>query len=267
MKTYTVYMHTAPNGKVYIGITCQTVQRRWGANGVHYKSNEYFYRAIQLYGWDNFTHTILTDNIDKTTAEKMEIDLIRANRTGERDYGYNIKLGGNSSGPLPQSTKLKMSLRAMGKPKSDATKKKLSDTLMGHSFSNGTKAKISKSLSGAGNYNYGKHRSDETKRKISNAQSGEKSHRYGTKISEEHKLIISAIHKGVPLSKDHIQKLRDAKAALVNSIAQIDSSGNEIAVFSSAAEASRMTGVERRNICSVCAGERVHAGGFGWRYA
>lgn len=267
MSLYTVYMHISPSGKKYIGITCQTTTRRWGANGVHYKNNEYFYRAIQLYGWNNFMHVILADNLDKETAEKTEIDLIRLNKTGERDYGYNIKLGGNSSGPLPQSTKLKMSLRAKGKPKSDATKKKLSESLMGHEVTEKTRQKLSEAVSGDKHPYYGTHRSEETKRKISEAQRGEKAYMFGKKLSEKHIKALIARHKGVPLSQEHIQKLRDAKAALVSSIAQIDSNGNEIAVFPSASEASRVTGVERRNICSVCAGERQRAGGFRWRYA
>lgn len=29
MGTYTVYKHTSPNGKVYIGITKLSVERRW----------------------------------------------------------------------------------------------------------------------------------------------------------------------------------------------------------------------------------------------
>ena len=40
---YTVYIHTnKSNNKVYIGITKQTPERRWGKNGVNYKSTPYF---------------------------------------------------------------------------------------------------------------------------------------------------------------------------------------------------------------------------------
>lgn len=90
---YTVYMHTAPNGKKYIGITCMKVEKRWG-RGVHYKNNEYFYRAICLYGWDEINHEVLLPGIDKEEAERKEIELIKLYKSNNRDYGYNIKAGG-----------------------------------------------------------------------------------------------------------------------------------------------------------------------------
>ena len=52
---YKVYKHTTPNGKVYIGITCQDPQKRWGY-GCNYKNQRYFSTAIKKYGWDNITH-------------------------------------------------------------------------------------------------------------------------------------------------------------------------------------------------------------------
>lgn len=46
---YTVYKHTTPCGKVYVGC-CKDVKRRW--NGGHgYKKNDMFYDAIQRYGF------------------------------------------------------------------------------------------------------------------------------------------------------------------------------------------------------------------------
>ena len=42
---YKVYVHIAPNGKRYYGITKQEVEKRW-ANGKGYKGNEHFINAI-----------------------------------------------------------------------------------------------------------------------------------------------------------------------------------------------------------------------------
>lgn len=43
-EAYTVYMHTTPNGKRYIGITAQTVERRWqNGYGYAYGGNDYFF--------------------------------------------------------------------------------------------------------------------------------------------------------------------------------------------------------------------------------
>ena len=54
--SYTVYKHTFPNNKVYIGITSQSVSRRW-RNGEGYRNKQQLiYRAILKYGWDNIKH-------------------------------------------------------------------------------------------------------------------------------------------------------------------------------------------------------------------
>lgn len=84
---------------------------------------------------------------------------------------------------------------------------------------------------------------------------------------DEHKKILSDLHKGVSLSEEHKIKLRATKGAAASSILQIDINEIIIAEYESAAEAARRTGVERRNICSVCAQQRKTAGGYRWRYA
>ena len=51
IKKYFVYMHTSPNNKRYIGITSYTNPKRRWKGGYGYHKNDYFYRAIQKYGW------------------------------------------------------------------------------------------------------------------------------------------------------------------------------------------------------------------------
>ena len=71
MNNYTVYMHVSPSGKRYIGITGQSVERRWG-NGTGYKNCISFNRAIAKYGWDNIKHIILYSGLSKEDAERKE---------------------------------------------------------------------------------------------------------------------------------------------------------------------------------------------------
>ena len=53
---YKVYVHIAPNGKRYYGITKQKVEKRW-QNGKRYSNNEHFTNAINKYGWnEGFEH-------------------------------------------------------------------------------------------------------------------------------------------------------------------------------------------------------------------
>lgn len=70
-KTWFVYKHTSPSNKVYIGITSQKPIYRWN-NGLGYNKQQYFWRAIQKYGWENFFHEILFEGLGEEEAkEKM----------------------------------------------------------------------------------------------------------------------------------------------------------------------------------------------------
>jgi predicted GIY-YIG superfamily endonuclease len=49
-KNYCIYKHQCKdNGQIYIGQTCQNVNRRW-RDGEGYKGSPYFYAAICVYG-------------------------------------------------------------------------------------------------------------------------------------------------------------------------------------------------------------------------
>lgn len=145
-RNYKLYVHIAPNGKKYYGITKQKPERRW-ANGKGYEGNQYFTRAIDKYGWSNIQHIVLHEGLDKEEAGELEQYMIQWYDTANRHYGYNISLGGENSSPTEE-----------------------------------TKRKMSKAKKGAKNPNYGKYGekhhcygkplSEETKRKLSEANKG-----------------------------------------------------------------------------------------------
>lgn len=66
---YKIYKHTNKiNGKCYIGQTIKVDSKyRWGPNGNGYERQPKFWNAIQKYGWENFEHEILKNDIE--TAE------------------------------------------------------------------------------------------------------------------------------------------------------------------------------------------------------
>lgn len=90
-KNYCVYEHIFPNGKKYIGISCD-VEKRW-RNGKGYETQPKIARAINKYGWENVTHNIIIDGISKEQAEMLEKYLIAELKT--IDKGYNTSTGGD----------------------------------------------------------------------------------------------------------------------------------------------------------------------------
>lgn len=124
---YYVYKHTAPNNKVYIGITCQNPSRRW-RDGWGYRHQKHFYSAILKYGWNNFIHEILYDSLSFEEAKQKEIELIAYYKSNQREYGYNATSGGdNRTGhTCTEETRKKLADIQRGKKYSEESKKKMS---------------------------------------------------------------------------------------------------------------------------------------------
>lgn len=114
MNNYSVYKHTFPNGKIYIGITSQKPFSRWD-NGRGYEEHQpLMWKAICKYGWDNIKHEILYKNLIKEQAEQKEIKLIALYKSNNSKYGYNCKSGG-CSGTHSKETRAKISKAHKGK--------------------------------------------------------------------------------------------------------------------------------------------------------
>lgn len=123
-ETYCVYMHKNKiNGKVYIGQT-NNPQKRWSYNGIYYKppkereNKSRFWNAICKYGWDNFEHIILVDNLTKDEVDEVEIELIEKYQATNREYGYNISKGGNGGKIYDEHPR-----GMLGKPQTEFQKK------------------------------------------------------------------------------------------------------------------------------------------------
>lgn len=100
MKKWIIYKHTNKiNGKCYIGQTCQSLIERWRENGIGYQNNApIFYKAILKYGWNNFDHEIIEDNIttkqEADEREKYWIKFYDCCILDGKDKGYNANRGG-----------------------------------------------------------------------------------------------------------------------------------------------------------------------------
>lgn len=245
---YCIYKHTVPNGKVYIGQTCQKLESRFGKNGYRYKGCTLFYNAIQKYGWDNIKHEILFEGLTQEDANKKEIELIRKYCSNDRNFGYNLQEGGNNGSPT-EETRKKMSQWQVGKVLSEETKQKISKARTGQKDSQETRIKKS-------NGQKGKHYSEETKLKLSKARKEKVDDKQiervrelgfsnkGKKRSEETKRKMSESHKG-----------RNAKKVLCVETGVL---------YNSISEASKHTKIDGGNIGKVCNNNAKSAGGYRW---
>lgn len=227
------------NNKIYIGVTCQKLKRRW-RKGKGYESSDYFYHAIQKYGWDSFEHKVLYKGLTKREVEKLEIELINEYDATNIDVGYNLNNGGSLSGKHSEKTRKKISeahkkmpvnweviekmkrinkereyterhcknisKALMGRKLSKEHIKSISESHKGYQHTEEQKRKISKSLKGITF-------SEEHKKKLSQSLKGNKNCK-GRVLSEETKLKISEAHKGKKLSEEHIRKMAKAKSKI-----------------------------------------------------
>ena len=196
---FIVYMHTAPNGKKYIGITCRGIVARWGRCGARYLEKnkggdyKYFGKAILKYGWENFKHEILFTDLSKEEACKKEIELISKYKTTNPMYGYNSMSGGEHHKPNKETLVL-LSKRSMGRKKSEEERKKISENNKGKKLSEETKKKIS-----------------ETKKSQKLKWTQERRDNVRKLHEEQSDKIPDCFKKGHSFSQEVIEKMRIAK--------------------------------------------------------
>lgn len=214
-KTYILYWHINKiNNKVYVGITCQKCINRWN-NGKGYKKQKLFNNAIQKYGWDNFEHKIMHENISKENACILERAYISFFK--KRKLSYNASNGGETNDGWNQTEEVRKKLSESkkgeknpmyGKNVSEETRKKKSKSLKGRTISEETRKKMSESRKGW-------IPSAEIKSKISNSlkgkYKGEKNPMYGKKQNpksvEKMRQSIIKMYKERPEVK---QKIRES---------------------------------------------------------
>ena len=150
MKEWCVYQHISPSKKVYIGITSD-LKTRWEGYGCNYKSSNKFYNAIKKYGWNNISHKVLFKNLNKISAELIEIDLIYYYK--QKNISYNITDGGGGTTGyrLSDEQKKRISLvhignkYSLGRKQPKEEKKRRADTIRGQKRTPETCKKLSDS--------------------------------------------------------------------------------------------------------------------------
>ena len=240
---YYVYKHTFPNGKVYIGITRQTPEKRW-LNGFGYKNQHQIvmYRAIQKYGWENIEHELLHSDITEKEAKDFERYYItEIYHSNNKKYGYNQTNGGDG---------------ILGYFHTDEVKERISEKSKEMWADPEFRERMSGKHSGEKNANYGKQLSDEHKAILSEcakARTGNKNGFYGKIHSDATKQKISESRKGKCLGADHHNSKR----------VECIETGE---VFDSASTAAKQYNRTPGTITSACRGVSHTACGYHWRY-
>ena len=137
-KKFCVYIHeNKTNGKVYVGITSQKPENRFGKNGkgyfTGYKNKTAFQYAIEKYGLDNFNHIIVIDDISEEKAKFIEQKVISLFSSNDRIHGYNLTDGGDGITGYKCSDDLRKSRseRMKNRYVSDESRRKMSEAKKG----------------------------------------------------------------------------------------------------------------------------------------
>lgn len=96
-----IYKYTGPEGKSYIGQTIGSLKMRAKNvySGTGYKKCALFWKAIEKYGWNNFSVEIL-EEVDIEKLDEKEMYYISKYNTLAPN-GYNITLGGEGGRECP----------------------------------------------------------------------------------------------------------------------------------------------------------------------
>lgn len=195
---YKVYVHIAPNGKLYFGITHMPVSHRWRKDGTGYRQSVLFWRVIQKYGWDNFQHIILMENLSEQVACECEKYLIAKYRTTNSKYGYNLCAGGEGTLGIhfkhSEEAKRKISDAGKGRIISDWHKQRISEIHKGMHHTRETREHLSKTISKRyeDDITYRKRIADTVKQRW---QEGAYANRKSHIVSEEHRKHLSEAGK------------------------------------------------------------------------
>ena len=164
------------NGKIYIGQTVKSLEKRWKNHLASSKKSNYpIHLAIKKYGQENFSREILFECSTQEELNSQELkNALELNSFAPN--GYNLAAG-DGKGKWSEETKKKMSLAKKGKPMPEDQKIRLRTLSKGRKHSEETKKKMSLSRSGDKNPLFGKkgeksplfgkHRSKEVRQKIS----------------------------------------------------------------------------------------------------
>lgn len=236
MSSWSLYRHTSPSGKVYIGIS-KDIKVRWSGHGRRYLSyNSIFGKAILKYGWNNIKHEVLIANLSKEEANRLETQFIQYYKS--LGISYNITDGGEGTTGrvVSEETRLKMKKSAKG-----WSRQAIEASLLSRKNPDYYKASLAKAHEAW----KGSHHSDVAKKKISNKARGRD------------------MSKAVEASR---RSIFDRGKGKRKCILQCGLNGDLINEFTSITEAMKFLNKSSKSISNCLSGKAKTAFGYIWKY-
>lgn len=207
-KGYIYKIICLPTGKLYIGQTLRTIEKRWKRHIRDAKkgSEHKFHRAIRKHGAENFTVEELlavlapTKKELKAQLDSLEIEYI--SRFNTREKGYNSTDGGEGTAGRVCSEESRERYRQANMGERNPS--------FGKACSEETKEKVRKANLGRPSPMKGRKHSKETRKKMSDSHKGERNYFFGKSLSAEHKAKMSESHKGEKFSEERKKKISDS---------------------------------------------------------
>ncbi|HHT9145870.1 MAG TPA: GIY-YIG nuclease family protein [Candidatus Wunengus sp. YC61] len=205
------------DGKCYIGSSA-FLERRLKDHrrilGQNRHGNVHLQRAWDKYGEESFKFEIIEicDNVKLLEREQYHIDKLCSCASG-----YNISpTAGNSLGRIhSDTTKKKISLRALGRKTGPCSEERRKNISIAHTGKKQTEERKRKAVEGRIR-NGGYHHTPESKKKISQATKG-------IPKSEQAKLNISAGRKGITFSEEHKKHISESKIGVTGRVLSFES--------------------------------------------
>lgn len=154
------------NGKVYIGQTIRSLERRWVEHCQKESFCRLLHRGIQKHGKENFTVEQIDVACDRDELDKKEVYWIKFYDSMNPNKGYNLLGGGNKNHTVSDETRRKLSESGKGRKCPEHVKLILRLSKLGKTRAKDVVEKMIQTKTKLGchkgekNYSYGKTGSD-----------------------------------------------------------------------------------------------------------
>lgn len=266
------------NGKLYIGQTSKTLERRLRIHITDAKRHRMKIGSVlQEFGVENFeggvVEFVYADTSDELERLLDEREIYWIKELNSRENGYNDTDGGKGcpGRATAEETRAKIALANMAE----------NNGMFGTKWSEEKRESMRELMLGPNNHNYGKPLSDEVKAKLSDALRGRvistetreqiSATLTGIKRSEETRKKMSEARQGKGLSEETVEKIKSTRLkgddnTLSKAVYQLTMDGEVVQRHGSMSDAARAIDSYPSVISNICRGVKTSTKGYRFCY-